>query len=77
MSTDPTAADSKPWWKGARGEWLVVGAGFLILLVFFGPCTVAGWPAWPFPPCVPACGRRVMIAGGMLFVVGLVRLGGG
>lgn len=77
MSTNPTAADNKPWWKGARGEWLVVAQVLLILLVFFGPCAVAGWPAWPFPHAWRLAGGVLMIAGGMLLAAGLVRLGGG
>lgn len=43
MSTPPP-----PWWKGARGEWLVAIQLALIALVFIGPATVRGWPRRPF-----------------------------
>jgi protein-S-isoprenylcysteine O-methyltransferase Ste14 len=77
MSIDSVATDKSPWWKGARGEWLVVIQVVLIGLVFLGPRTVAGWPAWPFPfPLVFAVlGGIFMVGGGVLFVAGLVRLG--
>jgi protein-S-isoprenylcysteine O-methyltransferase Ste14 len=79
MSPEPVAADHKPWWKGARGEWFVVVQVLLIGLVFLGPRTMSGQPAWPFP--LPhACsvvGGALMVVGGVLFVVGLVRLGRG
>jgi protein-S-isoprenylcysteine O-methyltransferase Ste14 len=79
MSIDPVAADKMPWWKGARGEWLVVIQVVLIGLVFLGPRTVSGWPAWPFP-FLQACmilGSMFMVGGGVLFFAGLVRLGPG
>jgi protein-S-isoprenylcysteine O-methyltransferase Ste14 len=79
MSTDPVIAEKTPWWKGARGEWLVVMQVVLIGLVFLGPRTIAGRPAWPFP--FPyACrvlGIVFMVGGGVLFVAALVRLGRG
>jgi protein-S-isoprenylcysteine O-methyltransferase Ste14 len=79
MSIDLVVADKTPWWKGARGEWLVVIQVLLIGLVFIGPRTVAGWPVWPFPfPRVCAIlGAALMIGGGILFVSGMVRLGRG
>ena len=79
MSRDPVAGNQKPWWHGARGEWLVVIQVVLIGLVFFGPRTVAGQPAWPFPfPHVfSIMGGVSMLTGGVLFVSGLVRLGPG
>jgi hypothetical protein len=46
MSSDLAAIDHKPWWKGARGEWFVVAQVVLIGLVFLGPRTVFGQPAW-------------------------------
>ena len=74
-----TTADRKPWWKGARGEWLVVGQVLLVGLVLFGPRTVAGLPAWvlPYPRAWPVAGGVLMFAGGALLVAGLVRLGRG
>jgi protein-S-isoprenylcysteine O-methyltransferase Ste14 len=79
MSIDWVVADKTPWWKGARGEWLVVIQVVLIGLVFLGPRTVAGWPAWPFPfPRVGSVlGGAFMVGGGFLLVAGLVRLGRG
>jgi protein-S-isoprenylcysteine O-methyltransferase Ste14 len=79
MSPDPAAADRKPWWKGARGEWLVVVQVLLMGLVFLGPRTVAGQPSWPFPlpHACPIVGGGLMAGGGILFLAGLVRLGRG
>ena len=79
MSPDLVASDRRPWWKGARGEWLVVAQVVLIALVFLGPRTIAGQPTWPFPfpHACPVVGGALMIAGGALFVAGLARLGRG
>jgi protein-S-isoprenylcysteine O-methyltransferase Ste14 len=73
------ASDREPWWKGARGEWLVVAQVALIGLVFFGPRTVAGQPAWslPFPRACPVVGGLFMVAGGALLTAGLACLGRG
>jgi protein-S-isoprenylcysteine O-methyltransferase Ste14 len=73
------AADRGPWWKGARGEWLVVAQVVLIGLVFLGPRTVVGQPAWsfPFPHVCRLAGGVLMAVGGALLVAGLVRLGSG
>lgn len=73
-------ADNKPrWWRGARGEWLVVAQVAMMALVFFGPRTISGQPVWVFP--FPGAGRIVggllMTLGGALLFAGLVRLGGG
>lgn len=74
-----TAADCPPWWRGARGEWLVVGQVVLIGLVFFGPRRVPGRPAWgfPFPQVWPVAGSVLMAVGGALLVAGFIRLGRG
>jgi protein-S-isoprenylcysteine O-methyltransferase Ste14 len=79
MSKDLMVADKTPWWKGARGEWLVVIQVVLIGLVFLGPRTVAGWPAWPFPfpRMLVVMGSAFMVGGGSLLFAGLVRLGMG
>ncbi len=79
MSSDLSAVDHKPWWKGARGEWLVVAQVLLIGLVFLGPRAVVGQPAWsfPFPRACPVAGSILMVGGGALLVSGLVRLGRG
>jgi protein-S-isoprenylcysteine O-methyltransferase Ste14 len=73
------AGNRKPWWKGARGEWLVVAQVALIGLVFFGPRTIAGQPAWPipFPQACRVIGGLLIVGGGGLLVAGLVRLGRG
>jgi protein-S-isoprenylcysteine O-methyltransferase Ste14 len=74
-----TAPERLPWWKGARGEWLVVGQIALIGLVFFGPRRLPGWPAWvfPFPHAWPVTGGVLMVGGGALLVAGLIGLGRG
>jgi protein-S-isoprenylcysteine O-methyltransferase Ste14 len=79
MSRDMDAADHKPWWKGTRGEWLVVAQVVLIGLVFLGPRTVAGQPAWPFPfpQACPVVGVALMVTGGVLLVAGFISLGRG
>jgi protein-S-isoprenylcysteine O-methyltransferase Ste14 len=77
MMPDPSAAERPPWWRGARGEWLVVAQVLLIGVVFFGPRNVSGQPAWPFP-FPRACtllGAALMVGGGILFGAGLVSLG--
>ena len=72
-----TAAGRKGWWTGARGEWLVVGQLVLMGLVFFGPRTLAGRPAWafPLPQGCTAAGCFLMVAGGALLAAGILRLG--
>jgi protein-S-isoprenylcysteine O-methyltransferase Ste14 len=69
----------EPWWKGERGGWLVVGQAVLIMLVFFGPRTVYGQPPWSFPftEVSPIVGILLIIAGGSLFLAGLIKLGPG
>lgn len=67
----------KPWWKGARGEWYVVAQVVLLGLVFLGPRTVIGQPAWTLP-CPQTClvaGIVLMIVGGALVAAGLICLG--
>jgi protein-S-isoprenylcysteine O-methyltransferase Ste14 len=80
MSQGPTdAGEREPWWKGARGEWLVVAQVALIGLLFLGPRAVAGRPAWPFPfpRACTAVGGALMAGGALLLVAGLLRLGRG
>lgn len=79
MSSDPTPAIRGPWWKGARGEWYVVLQILLITLVFFGPRTLFGQPAWrfPFPHACPIVGGVLVVAGSILFAAGLIGLGRG
>ena len=73
------ADDHGRWWKGEHGEWFVVAQVALIGLVFFGPRTLFGQPAWSFPfaPICPIAGGLLMIAGGVLLLAGLVKLGPG
>jgi protein-S-isoprenylcysteine O-methyltransferase Ste14 len=73
------AVGNAPWWKGARGEWLVVAQLALMALVFFGPRTLSGRPGWafPFPGACRIIGAVFMISGGALLVAGLFRLGRG
>jgi len=68
-----------PWWKGTRGEWLVVAQVALMALVFFGPRTISSQPVWafPFPGACRLVGGVLMILGGALLLAGIVRLGGG
>ena len=77
MTSDMAALDRKPWWKGARGEWFVVIQVILIALVFFGPRTIFGQPAWrfPFPHMFFVVGCVLMVCGSILLVAGLVSLG--
>jgi protein-S-isoprenylcysteine O-methyltransferase Ste14 len=73
------ALDHKPWWKGARGEWLVVAQVALIGLVFFGPRNVGERlaRAFPLPEASRVAGGVLFALGGALLVAGLVRLGRG
>ena len=73
------AGNQVRWWKGTRGEWLVVTQVALIALVFFGPRTISGQPVYalPFPGACQIVGGTLMILGGALLLAGLVRLGRG
>ena len=77
MVSDINAVNYKPWWKGARGEWFVVVQTVLMGLVFLGPRTVAGYPAWPFPftRVCAIVGGVLIILGGIMFIAGLIRIG--
>jgi protein-S-isoprenylcysteine O-methyltransferase Ste14 len=66
-----------PWWKGTRGEWLVVLQVVLIALVLVGPRT---WPriglaALSLPPPSSALACALMGAGAALLFAGLASLG--
>ncbi len=68
-----------PWWRGARGEWLVVLQVALVALVFLGPRTLGGHPATTFPfsrACLTA-GPVLMTAGAALLLAGIIKLGPG
>jgi protein-S-isoprenylcysteine O-methyltransferase Ste14 len=72
-----TSSDRDHWWRGARGEWYVVAQVALMLLVFLGPGTLAGWPSQPFP--LPRAslfaGAALALLGSSLFVAGMLKLG--
>ena len=77
MRSEPLVADRKPWWTGARGEWLVVGQFLLIGLVVFGPRTLRGRPAWvfPWPHALLLVGSVLIVAGGVVSLAAVARLG--
>ena len=66
-----------PWWRGQRGEWLVVLQVCLMLLVAAGPRTIGGWPArpFPFPEIAWRAGLVLLLAGSALFLAGIRTLG--
>jgi protein-S-isoprenylcysteine O-methyltransferase Ste14 len=66
-----------PWWKGTRGEWYVVAQIALIVLVFFGPRNIPGWPIWipPFTWLGSIVGSILLPAGILLLIVAIFRLG--
>ena len=65
------------WWRGQRGEWLVVVQVVLMALVAIGPRSIGGWPPWAFPvPRVTSTvGTALVLLGGGVFLLSLVRLG--
>jgi protein-S-isoprenylcysteine O-methyltransferase Ste14 len=67
-----------PWWKGARGEWLVGVQVLLMGLVVFGPRTWHGWPTVPFPAgrWVSLLGLVLLTSGAALAASGILKLGG-
>jgi protein-S-isoprenylcysteine O-methyltransferase Ste14 len=68
---------SLPWWRGARGEWLVVLQGVLFLVVAFAPRTRPGWPDWPAALAYAGTwvGALFLAGGGLLISAGIFRLG--
>ncbi len=66
---------SPPWWKGARGEWLVVIQVVLMATVVLGPRTFTGAPAFPFSAACRVAGGVLMILGLLLFAPAIVSLG--
>lgn len=66
-----------PWWRGTRGEWFVAAQIVLIAIVFLGPRTAPGWPAWPAPldRLFIAIGAVLSAFGLALFIGGMLRLG--
>jgi len=69
--------ENEPWWKGKRGEWLVVAQVALFALVLFGPRTLPSLPAWSpgIARVASVLGLAMIAAGGALSVAGLLRLG--
>lgn len=67
----------KPWWKGSRGEWYVIIQVLLFALVAFGPTSLPGWPAWPWPWSIIAVIAGVVLGGigGLLILGGVLSLG--
>lgn len=55
-----------PWWRGERGEWYEVLQFAFILLLLFGPSTLAGYPKWPLPTTF------LLIAGASLMVCAVI-----
>ncbi len=69
----PTARAS--WWRGSRGEWLVVGQVILLALVFLGPRNLPGWPVWPYGRLFLLAGCCLMALGGLLLGAAAFHLG--
>lgn len=72
-----TGSDRGHWWSGERGAWYAVVQVALMLLVFLGPSTWAGWPPRPFPLQRASwfAGAALALLGTILFAAGVVRLG--
>ena len=66
-----------PRWKGARGEWLVAIQLALMVLLFFGPVTINGWPKrpFPFPTFAAYTGAALILTAGLVFVGAISALG--
>jgi protein-S-isoprenylcysteine O-methyltransferase Ste14 len=68
---------SKPWWKGAHGEWYVIAQIALMVLMVVSPKTLPGWPAWSpmFTWLGTIGGGFLVLAGVLLFIPAIFRLG--
>ena len=71
--------DPPPWWRGSRGEWYVPAQLVLVGLVFFGPRTQPGLPAWSdsLVRISTVTGAALALAGGSLLIAAILRLGPG
>ena len=76
VQTERKRVGKVPWWKGARGEWLVVAQLVLMALVFLGPRAIPGRPgsAFPFAGACRIAGAVFMISGGGLLLSGIAWL---
>jgi protein-S-isoprenylcysteine O-methyltransferase Ste14 len=74
---ESTMKSQSPWWKGIRGEWYVVVQFALIALIFFGPRAFLKWPIWaaPYTWFGSIGGGILLLAGSLLFIVAIFRLG--
>lgn len=64
-----------PWWRGTRGEWYEILQIVLILLVVFGPATLAGYPKWPAStPYLSILGVSLLVSGIALGAIAIKRL---
>ncbi len=69
---------TKPkWWRGTRGEWYVIAQEIFGLLVFLGPRTYSGLPAWPsfIVPIASVIGKIFAVVGILLLIAGIITLG--
>jgi len=78
QQAESASGSTKPaWWRGTRGEWYLVAQEILGILVFLGPRTYPGWPAWPsfMIQFASVSAKPILIAGTVLFVAGIISLG--
>jgi protein-S-isoprenylcysteine O-methyltransferase Ste14 len=68
---------NSPWWKGRRGEWYVIVQVGLFGLVVLGPRSTSGMPEWmsPLTQIGTVGGAILVLAGGLLVLGGVLRLG--
>lgn len=66
-----------PWWRGQRGEWYAALQLALVLMVVFGPATLAGLPKWPGTTTLRrTAGTALMVCGALVGIAALKRLRG-